>query len=68
MPMGLIAAISKQSETVVKPIFTITRPIVLPPREVKGTGRIETNKGIHCDRTLNSKMSPIKRYIESCTR
>lgn len=30
MPMGLIAAISKQSETVVKPIFTIAPPIVLP--------------------------------------
>lgn len=28
--MGLIAAISKQSETVVKPIFTIAPPIVLP--------------------------------------
>lgn len=36
MPMGLIAAISKQSETVVKPIFTITRPIVLPPQRGEG--------------------------------
>lgn len=35
MPMGLIAAISKQSETVVKPIFTIAPPIVLPNGGVK---------------------------------
>lgn len=54
--MGLIAAISKQSETVVKPIFTITRPIVLPVG-VKGSRRAYTNKGIHCGSTFKDEFN-----------